>query len=243
MKKTFEVIPAIDIIDGACVRLTQGNYTQKEIFSTHPVEIAKVFQDQGFERLHLVDLDGAKKGKVVHWDILDRISNQTNLKVDFSGGINSLEDAQKVLSSGGYYISIGSLALFQEELFLRIATEVGKDKIILGCDVKNFILQYRGWTENSQVSVFDFIEKYLGYGFQHFFSTDISKDGMMQGIAQDLYEQLLLKFSQINLIASGGVHSIKDIKRAKELGCSGIIVGKSLLNGTLNFQEIKNLIQ
>jgi phosphoribosylformimino-5-aminoimidazole carboxamide ribotide isomerase len=238
----MEIIPAIDIIDGKCVRLTQGDYSQKTIYSENPADVAKAFETIGIKRLHLVDLDGAKKGKVVNLRVLERIATETQLTIDFGGGIKSDEDVERVYSAGAAIATIGSLAVKEPEKFAGWIEKYGAEKILLGADVKNEKIAVSGWLEDSGVPVFDFIRKNISLGIKNIFCTDISKDGLLQGPSVELYKKIIAQNSDINLIASGGVSRIKDLEELKKVGCAGVIIGKAIYEKRITFDQLKNFI-
>jgi phosphoribosylformimino-5-aminoimidazole carboxamide ribotide isomerase len=235
----IQIIPAIDIIGGKCVRLTQGDYSQKTIYNENPLEAAKQFEDAGIKRLHLVDLDGAKKGSIVNQRVLENIASKTRLVIDFGGGIKTDTDITSVYNAGASMAAIGSVAVKNSELFFGWVKKYGTDKILLGADVKNEKIAVSGWTEQTQISVFDFIKANLEKGVNNIFCTDISKDGMMQGASTELYKKIKDQFPSIYLIASGGVSSLKDIEAVQEAGCSGAIIGKALYEGSIVLSELR----
>jgi len=235
-------IPAIDIIDGKCVRLTKGDYEQKKVYNHNPVEVAKKFEATGLKRLHLVDLDGAKDGDVKNWKVLEQIAGKTNLVIDFSGGISSHKNLSICFDSGAAYASIGSIAVKDEETFTEWLLEYGADKFIIGADVKDEQIAVKGWTEIIDLSVYDLVETYKLKGVKQFFCTDISKDGMLQGTGIDLYKKILNRHPSIDLIASGGVSSINDLWQLREAGCSGAIVGKAIYEKKILLKDLKQFI-
>jgi len=234
----MQIIPAIDLIDGKCVRLTQGDYNQKTIYNENPVEVARSFESAGLNRLHLVDLDGAKAGKVTNWQVLENIAAATNLTIDFGGGIKTEEDVKIVLSSGARFATIGSIAVKNELLFTEWLEKYGPDQFLLGADVKNSFITVGGWLETTQLSVFDFIEKYQDKGVQNVFCTDVSKDGLLQGPSLPLYKEIIQKFPNLNFIASGGVSSLDDLHALREIGCTAAIVGKAIYEGKVTLEEL-----
>ncbi len=234
----MQIIPAIDLIDGKCVRLTEGDYSQKTIYSENPVEVAKKFETAGVKRLHLVDLDGAKAGKVMNGKVLEAIANQTKLSIDFGGGIKTKEAVQQIFNSGAAFVSIGSIAVKNQALFLEWVAEFGAAKILLGADVRNEKIAVAGWFETTNIDVLDFIQTYYKEGIRQIFCTDISKDGKLQGIATELYQKILQHFPDLYLIASGGVSSLADVQDAKNIGCSGIIIGKALYENKIQIETI-----
>jgi phosphoribosylformimino-5-aminoimidazole carboxamide ribotide isomerase len=235
------IIPAIDLIDGKCVRLTKGEYDTKKVYSDNPLEMAKRFEESGFQRLHLVDLDGAKAGKVVNLSVLHRICSNTSLKVDFGGGIKSDEDLEKVMNAGADQVTIGSLAVKAPEKVMEWITEYGAEQIILGADVKERMIAVSGWLETSNLDLFDFIDSYYQLGIRHVLCTDISKDGMLQGPAFDLYTEMIKKYSDLQLIASGGVSGIEDVKQLKANGIPSVVIGKAIYEGRIDLNELAKL--
>ncbi|MBE7647922.1 1-(5-phosphoribosyl)-5-[(5-phosphoribosylamino)methylideneamino]imidazole-4-carboxamide isomerase [Tenacibaculum finnmarkense] len=236
----MRIIPAIDIIEGKCVRLTKGDYATKKIYNENPVEVAKEFEDNGIEYLHLVDLDGAKSQHIVNYKILEQIASKTNLKIDFGGGLKSDEDLRIAFENGASQITGGSIAVKNPEIFTGWLTKYGSDKIILGADCINRKIATHGWLETSQVDVVDFIKQYEKMGIKNTICTDVAKDGMLQGASVDLYKEILSK-SGINLIASGGVASIDDLIALKEIGCEGAILGKAIYEGYVTLKELQKL--
>ena len=234
----MQIIPAIDIIDGKCVRLSKGDYEQKKIYNEHPLEVAKQFEDAGLTRLHLVDLDGAKEGEVKNWKVLEAIAANTNLVIDFSGGISSEKNVQITFNSGAAYAAIGSIAVKNEPLFLSWLKKFGVEKFMVGADVLDEKLQIKGWTEATEIHILDFLQKYTTLGISQFFCTDISKDGLLQGASIELYKKIMEKIKGIQLIASGGVSTIEDLNELKNIGCSGAIVGKAIYEGRITLKEI-----
>jgi phosphoribosylformimino-5-aminoimidazole carboxamide ribotide isomerase len=234
----MEIIPAIDIIDGKCVRLKQGDYGQKTIYNENPAEVARQFEAAGITRLHLVDLDGAKAGKVTNWKTLEAVTLATKLVVDFGGGIQSAADVQIILDNGARYAAVGSVAVKNEPLFSEWLQEFGPDVFLLGADVRNEQLAVKGWTETTTLNIFDFIENMLQKGVTRFFCTDIGKDGMLEGPSIDLYQRLLARFPGMHLIASGGVSSLEDVRLLRQTGCSGAIIGKAIYEGRIRLEEL-----
>jgi len=237
------VIPAIDIIDGKCVRLTQGDYNQKTIYNENPLEVAKQFEGIGITRLHLVDLDGAKKGEVVNYKVLEKIASQTKLIIDFGGGIKNDEAIGVVFNSGASIATIGSVAVKNKELFFSWVQKYGSDKILLGADVKNESVSIGGWLETTDLNILDFIEENRRQGVVNIFCTDISKDGLLQGASVDLYRKIIQNSPHVNLIASGGVTSLNDLDELKGIGCKGAIVGKAIYEGRITMNELKKYIE
>lgn len=235
----MEIIPAIDIIDGKCVRLTQGDYAQKTVYNENPLEVAKEFEGAGITRLHLVDLDGAKAGKVINLKVLENIARNTELVIDFGGGIKKEEDLTNVLNAGASLAVIGSLAVKEPEVFFDWVKKYGAGKFLLGADVKNEKIAVSGWLEETDLSVFDFVKTNILHGVKNIFCTDISKDGLLQGPAKDLYFKLISENTDLNLIASGGVASLKDLKELKQIGCKGAIVGKAIYEGKISLTDLQ----
>jgi len=234
----MEIIPAIDIIDGKCVRLTEGDYAQKTIYNESPLEIAKSFADAGVKRLHLVDLDGAKAGKVTNWKVLESIASNTSLIIDFGGGIKTEADLKLVYESGASLATIGSLAVKDPDLFASWIAQYGADKFLLGADVKGEFIAIGGWLQVSEETIIQFIEKYIEKGIKQLFCTDISKDGKLEGPSLELYTKIVRQFPDLHFIASGGVSSMDDINALREIGCKGVIVGKAIYEGRIKIEEL-----
>jgi phosphoribosylformimino-5-aminoimidazole carboxamide ribotide isomerase len=236
----MRIIPAIDIIDGKCVRLSKGDYNSKKIYNENPLEVAKEFEDAGIQYLHLVDLDGAKSMHVVNYKLLEQICVKTNLKVDFGGGIKSNEDIKIAFESGANQITGGSIAVKDAELFESWIKTYGREKIILGADAMNGKIATDGWLETSEMELIPFIKEYQSKGIEYVICTDISKDGMLEGSANDLYREILDQ-ADIKLIASGGVTSMKDIEELIEMKCDGAIIGKAIYEGRITLKELSKL--
>jgi len=234
----MDIIPAIDIIDGKCVRLTQGDYEQKKIYNEHPLEVAKEFEDAGFKRLHLVDLDGAKAGAVKNWKVLETIAGKTSLVIDFGGGIKKEGDVQIVFNSGAALATVGSLAVKDPELFVSWLQSYGAGKFLLGADVKNEKIAVGGWLETTDRWVYDFIQEYVDKGIQQVFCTDVSKDGLLEGPSLDLYRNIMTEFPKLHFIASGGVSNMDDVYQLEEIGCKGVIIGKAIYEGRVTLKEL-----
>lgn len=234
----IEIIPAIDLIEGKCVRLSQGDYTKKTIYNENPIEVAKQFQDAGIKRLHLVDLDGAKTGKIKNIAVLEKIASQTSLSIDYGGGVKSTTDFQSVLNAGAKFVAIGSVAVKQPLLFAEWLSVFGAEKIMLGTDVKENKLAVSAWQETTDIDIFEFLKEKTKQGIKHVFSTDISKDGMLSGPAIELYKNLHASFPEIGLIASGGVSCIDDVYAVEKAGCSGVIIGKAIYEGRINLHDL-----
>ena len=236
------IIPAIDIIDGKCVRLTKGDYSKQTIYNEDPLEVAMQFEDAGLQRLHLVDLDGAKAGEVKNWKVLEKIATKTKLVIDFSGGISTQQSLEITFNSGAAYASIGSIAVKDEFTFTGWLLAFGADRFIIGADVKEEIIVIKGWTETTTINLFDFIGNYKLKGVKQFFCTDINKDGLLQGPATDLYKKIMNEHPSIDLIASGGVTTVKDIEELREAGCSGAIIGKAIYENKISLSELKRFL-
>ena len=236
----MRIIPAIDIIEGKCVRLTKGDYDTKKIYNENPLEVAKEFEDNGIEYLHLVDLDGAKSKHIVNHRILERIASETNLKVDFGGGLKSDDDLRIAFECGANQITGGSIAANNPDVFLNWLSTYGADKIILGADCDNRKIATNGWLEASELDVVDFIKDYESKGIDYVICTDIAKDGMLQGTSNELYTEII-SISDVKLIASGGVASMNDLELVKQIGCEGVILGKAIYEGNITLKELQSL--
>ena len=236
----MRIIPAIDIIGGKCVRLTKGDYSTQKIYSENPLDMAKIFEDAGIQYLHVVDLDGAKAKQIVNYKILEVLASQTNLNVDFGGGIKSENDIKTAFECGAKQIAVGSIAAQNQDLMLEWLMKYGAEKIILGADCKNRRIATNGWLENSNLDVIFFIKDYDNKGAKYSIVTDIDKDGMLSGPAFELYEEILTD-TTISLIASGGITTIKDVQKLKNIGCEGAIIGKAIYEGTINLKELSEL--
>jgi phosphoribosylformimino-5-aminoimidazole carboxamide ribotide isomerase len=236
----MQLIPAIDIINGKCVRLTQGDYNSMKIYNEQPLEKAKQFEDAGLTRLHLVDLDGAKAGAVKNWKVLEVIAARTELVIDFGGGIKTEKDVDIVFNSGANWATIGSLAVKNESLFVDWLTRYGALRFMLGADVKNEKIAVSGWLETTDIWIYDFIRKYVDHGVTQVFCTDVSKDGLLQGPAVGLYKNIISEFPSLHFIASGGVSSINDLEQLAAIGCNGAIIGKAIYENKISLKELKN---
>ena len=237
----MRIIPAIDIIDGKCVRLTKGDYDTKKVYNEDPLEVAKAFEDNGIEYLHLVDLDGAKSKHIVNYRTLETIATRTNLKIDFGGGLKSAEDVRIAFESGAGQITGGSIAAKEPDIFLQWLEKYGADKIILGADSHNRKIATDGWQESSELDVVEFIKSYQEKGVQYVICTDIAKDGMLEGSSQELYEEILDQ-ADVQLIASGGVISIDELDKLKTIGCEGAIIGKAIYEGKMDINDLSKWI-
>jgi phosphoribosylformimino-5-aminoimidazole carboxamide ribotide isomerase len=236
LKNMIEIIPAIDLIDGKCVRLTQGDFAQKKVYNENPLDAAKEFENAGLKRLHIVDLDGAKRGKVANLKVLETIAANTNLTIDFGGGIKTDEDIKSVFGAGAAVASIGSVAVNLPDKFFGWLAEYGSEKILLGADVKGKTLAINGWQTETAIEILPFLEEYFAKGVSQTFVTDISKDGLLQGSANELYAEILRGIPELKLIASGGVSRIEDIAELEKIGCSGVIIGKAIYEGRIKFK-------
>lgn len=238
----MRIIPAIDIIDGKCVRLSKGDYSTKKIYNENPLEVAKSFEAHGIEYLHLVDLDGAKSSKIVNYKILEQIASKTNLKIDFGGGLKSDADLKIAFESGARQITGGSIAIKQPEVFKSWIQQYGAEKIILGADAMNEKVAISGWLEASKEEVVPFIQKYQQEGIQYVICTDISKDGMLEGPSFELYQRILEQTKDLKLIASGGISTFDELPKLAELGCEGTIIGKAIYEGRISLKQLENYI-
>ncbi len=236
----MRLIPAIDIIEGKCVRLSKGDYSTKKIYNEDPLEVAKAFEANGIQYLHLVDLDGAKAKNIVNSKTLDNICTYTNLKVDFGGGLKTNEDVKIAFESGANQITGGSIAVKNPDMFIQWIEQYGSEKIILGADCLDRKIATNGWLESSSTDIIDFIQKYEQLKIKNVICTDISKDGMLKGASNELYEEIMSK-TKVNLIASGGVSNLDDLKRLKEIGCEGAIIGKAIYEKRISLIEIQSL--
>ncbi len=236
------IIPAIDLMNNQCVRLSQGDFNTQTVYSNDPVQTARNFETTGFTHLHMVDLDGAKRKLPAHLPILKSVTEATNLFVDFSGGIRSLQQAKEAFNNGASAITIGSMAVNDPETTQSILDAFGPEKVILGADVKNEFIATAGWLEQSDRDIFSFLQYWTEKGFSKVMITDVSKDGMMQGPSVELYEKVLKKFPEIRLIASGGISEMEDIRQLKKIGCYGAITGKALYEGKLDLKELKEFL-
>lgn len=236
----MRIIPAIDLIDGKCVRLTKGDFATQKIYHENPLEMAKGFEAHGIKYLHLVDLDGAKSKHIVNHKVLESIAKNTSLKIDFGGGIKSNEDLKMAFESGANQLTVGSVAIQNPQLFLSWLKTYGPNKIILGADAMNRKIAIQGWLKSAAIDVVDFITEFEQKGLRYVVCTDIAKDGMLQGTSNELYEEILQK-TAVNLIASGGVSSIEDLIMLEKIGCEGAIVGKAIYEGKITLKELQKL--
>ena len=234
----IELIPAIDIIDGKCVRLTCGDYSSKKSYDVSPLEVAKRIEDYGFERLHIVDLDGAKSKRVVNIDVLKEITAQTRLRIDFGGGVKSEEDIKAAFENGASFVTVGSVAITDPSLFDSWIDTYGAAKIILGADVSNGYICINGWKEKSEMLLMPFVENYYNAGLRNVLCTDISRDGMLQGTSVELYRQIMARFPDLHLIASGGVSSEADICKLEQSGIPAVVFGKAIYEGRISLSDL-----
>lgn len=239
----IEIIPAIDIIDGKAVRLQKGDYSKKTVYNDNPLEIAKEFEDAGIKRLHLVDLDGAKAKHVINLKVLENISSNTNLVIDFGGGIKSDKDLEKIFNAGASLATVGSIAVTNPYLFEEWIEKFGSAKIILGADVKDEKIAISGWLDITDIHISDFIMDYQKKGIKNILCTDISKDGMLQGTSIDLYRKLRLEFPALNIIASGGITQIEELYRLDNMGIYGAIIGKAYYDGKVKLEDLKGFLK
>ena len=238
----MRLIPAIDIIEGKCVRLSKGDYSTKKIYNEDPLEVAKSFEAHGIQHLHLVDLDGAKSKHIVNHKILETIASKTSLKIDFGGGLKTDDDLRIAFESGARQITGGSIAVKDPETFESWLKNFGSEKIILGADANDRKIAITGWTEDSNEEIIPFIQNYAEKGVQYIICTDISKDGMLQGPSFDLYREILRETRNISLIASGGISEFDELPKLAEIGCEGTIIGKAIYEGRIKLKELENYI-
>ncbi len=236
----MQIIPAIDLIEGKCVRLTEGDYAQKKIYNEDPLEVAKAFEGIGLMRLHLVDLDGAKAGEVVNWKVLEKITNNTSLKIDFGGGIKKESTLKTVLDTGAAYATIGSLAVKSRNIFEEWIERFGPEVFMLGADVFEEKIAIGGWLEKTDIDAYTFMQSYMDKGVKQMFCTDIQKDGKLQGPSTDLYKKIIAKFPSLQLIASGGVSNMQDLIDLRTIGCSAAIVGKAIYENRITLEALSN---
>lgn len=239
----MRIIPAIDIIEGKCVRLSQGDYNKKTIYSYNPLEMAQRFEDYGIGFLHLVDLDGAKSSKIINYKILEQIALKTTLKVDFGGGLKSIEDVKVAFESGASQVTLGSIAVSDPETFNDLFEKYGSDKVILGADFLDNKIKTNGWINDTGYDFMDFLEYYISRGIKYVIPTDISKDGMLTGPSTGIYKDILNSFKDVFLIASGGISIIKDLDDLKEAGCEGAILGKAIYENKIELKSLSNFIE
>jgi len=238
--QNIEIIPAIDIIGAQCVRLTKGDYNTKIIYDSNPLNVAKAFENAGIKQLHLVDLEGARSKHICNASVLKEISENTNLTLDFGGGLKSKADIDLAFKSGANQITLGSLAVSDPKLFDKCLEEYGAERIILGADVKNGFIATSGWEKDSDIELFAFLEKFMKRGIKRVICTDISKDGMLEGPAIELYESILKEFPEIELIASGGVSCMEDVRALNQTNSTGVIIGKAIYENRILVKDLVN---
>ena len=238
----MRIIPAIDLIDGKCVRLTKGDYSTQKTYNEHPLEVAKAFEAHGIQYLHLVDLDGAKSKHIVNHRVLEEIATKTNLKIDFGGGLKSDEDLKIAFDCGAKQITGGSIAVKEPNVFEQWISKYGKNKIILGADVQGDRIATNGWMETSEHRLVDFISAYKSKGIEYVICTDISKDGLLSGPSFEVYQNLLKQQPEIKLIASGGISTFEELPKLADLGCEGTIIGKAIYENRISLKELENFI-
>ena len=242
MTKKIEIIPAIDLIDAKCVRLSQGDYQQKTVYNENPLEVARMFEDAGIKRLHLVDLDGAKAKHIINYKVLETIASKTNLIIDFGGGLKSDEDLRIAFESGAQMVTGGSIAVKEKDTFLKWLEKYGSDKIILGADAKDGHIAVSGWMETTEKGVIEFISEYHQQGIGKVISTDIAKDGMLSGPSFELYAEIIEKLPKVEIIASGGIATMDEILKLDEMGVPGVITGKAIYENRITLKEIEKFI-
>ncbi|MFC5410920.1 1-(5-phosphoribosyl)-5-[(5-phosphoribosylamino)methylideneamino]imidazole-4-carboxamide isomerase [Larkinella bovis] len=239
----MHIIPAIDLIEGKAVRLTQGDYSQKKEYNARPLEVAQQFEDAGLTRLHLVDLDGAKEKRVVNWKVLELIASKTRLHIDFGGGVQSDDDLRIVFECGAKQVTGGSIAVKKPDVFERWLSQHGPEKIILGADAKNEKIAVSGWEESTEVWVYDFVAGYVEKGIRYVISTDVAKDGLLQGPSFELYRNLQEQCPGLNIIASGGVSNMQDLEVLADMNVFGTIVGKAIYEGRVTLKELSKFLK
>ncbi len=242
MKSKTEIIPAIDIIGGKCVRLSQGDYERKTVYNENPLEVARMFEDAGIKRLHLVDLDGARANHIINYKVLEQIATKTDLVIDFGGGLKSDKDLEIAFNSGADMVTGGSIAVKEPETFLRWLEKYGSEKIILGADAKEGKIAVSGWTETTELTVIEFIAGFHAKGIDKVISTDIARDGMLTGPAFSLYAEIMETLPDVEVIASGGIASMSEIYKLAEMGVPGVITGKAIYEGKISMKEIEKYI-
>lgn len=236
----IELIPAIDIIDGKCVRLTKGDYATQRVYNENPADVAREFEQYGFSRLHVVDLDGARSGKVINHRVLEQIASQTHLIIDFGGGIKTDEDLRIAFESGGAMVTLGSIAVSQPERFLQWLEVHGSKRIILGADVRDGRIAINGWAEESREELLPFINRHVQIGVHYVLCTEISRDGMLQGPATELYKEVMATQPSLGLIASGGVSNIDDLRSLNAAGIPAVVFGKAIYEGRISLDQVAN---
>jgi phosphoribosylformimino-5-aminoimidazole carboxamide ribotide isomerase len=236
------IIPAIDIIDGKCVRLSKGDYDTKKIYNNDPLDMAKQFEDAGIKRLHMVDLDGAKEKRVINYRILEKVAGKTSLDIDFGGGVQSDEDLHIIFSSGAKQVTAGSAAVNNREMTLNWLNHYGQERIILGADAKNGKIAVSGWQENSQYDLIPFLKEYARSGFKYTISTNVDKDGMLEGPDFDIYARIKDELPSMYLIASGGIGEMSHIEKLNEMGIDAVIVGKAIYENHIKLEDLKDFL-
>lgn len=234
----MEIIPAIDIIGGKCVRLTEGDYATKTEYAATPIEMAIRYEELGFKRIHVVDLDGAKAGKVMNWDVLETLAKNTKLVIDFGGGVKTEQEVERVLSLGVSFVTVGSIAANQPFVFKQWLKNYGASHFFLGADVKDRKIMTSGWLHQTSIDIMDFVEEYQLEGVRDIFCTDIAKDGKLKGPSTLLYKEIIERFPRLRLVASGGVSSVLDLDELKNIGCTGVIVGKAIYEGKIDLTSL-----
>jgi len=237
----IEIIPAIDLIEGKCVRLAQGDFARQKIYNENPLAVAREFENAGLKRLHIVDLDGAKSGKITNLRVLEQIAANTNLTIDFGGGIKIDADIKSVFDAGAQMASVGSIAVKEPGKFFAWLEKYGSEKILLGADVKENRLAINGWQTETNLEIVPFLQDYFARGVRQVFCTDISKDGLLEGSANELYSRILDDLPELKLIASGGVSRIEDVFELEKIGCTGVIIGKAIYEGRIKLEELANV--
>jgi len=237
----MKIIPAIDILHGKCVRLIQGDFDKVKIYNEEPLTVALQFQNADLEYLHLVDLEGAKKGKVINWDVITELQEKTALQIDFGGGVKKITDVAGIIDAGASIVTIGSLAVKHPEILEEWLMEFGADKFLIGADVLDEKIKISGWLEDGGVDIFTFIGKLQALGVRNIFCTDISKDGVMQGPSIELYKRIMEQHPEVNLVASGGVSNMQDVIMLDEIGCKGVIIGKAIYEGKISLEELSTI--
>lgn len=239
----MQIIPAIDLIDGKCVRLTEGDYAQKTEYGGSPLDLAKQYEDMGITRLHLVDLDGAKAGTVKNWKVAEEVSSNTSLKIDFGGGVKTREEVLRIIDLGIDLVTVGSIAAKAPDVFQTWLDEFGADRFLLGADVRDELIMVGGWLEKSAISLLPYLKGYFSKGVSTVFCTDVSKDGRLEGPATDLYAKIKSHIPELFLIASGGVSCMNDLHALKSVGCDAVIIGKAIYENKISLQELSNYIK
>lgn len=238
----MQIIPAIDIIDGKCVRLTEGDYTKKTEYAASPLEMAKILEGHGLQRLHVVDLDGAKNGRVTNWQSIEAIASQTSLTIDFGGGVKSRDDVKRIIDCGIRYVTVGSIAVKNQKTFEEWIEEFGSDLFFLGADVINEKIMVSGWTEQSSIDLIPFVAHYVEKGVRNIFCTDVSKDGKLEGPSVKLYNRLISAFPNATIVASGGVSNMNDVYALEQCGCSGVIIGKAIYENKITLEQLSDYV-